>query len=260
MIASLLPDSVVAREAFTDPPEPVLLPEEVAAVARAVDKRRREFGTVRHLARQAMRALDLPEVAILPGERGAPTWPDGLVGSMTHCDGYRASALARRKDIISLGVDAEPHAPLPDGVREIVARPEEQKWLSSAPDGVCWDRLLFSAKESVYKAWFPMTGRWLDFSEAVLDFSEAEPSGESAATTEPVITERTITEPTPAMTENPAMNESPAMTEIPAVTRGSFTATLLVPGPVVNGRPIDGFTGQWVVTSGLVITAITVPV
>jgi 4'-phosphopantetheinyl transferase EntD len=33
-----------------------------------------------------------------------------------------------------------------------------------------WDRLLFSAKESVYKAWFPLTGRWLGFEDAHLTF------------------------------------------------------------------------------------------
>ena len=31
---------------------------------------------------------------------------------------------------------------------------------------MCWDRLLFCAKEAVYKAWFPLTGRWLGFEQA----------------------------------------------------------------------------------------------
>ena len=35
------------------------------------------------------------------------------------------------------------------------------------PD-VAWDRLLFSAKESIYKAWFPLTRTWLDFTDCEL--------------------------------------------------------------------------------------------
>ena len=35
---------------------------------------------------------------------------------------------------------------------------------------VCWDRLLFSLKESVHKAWFPLTRRWLGFEQALVRF------------------------------------------------------------------------------------------
>jgi 4'-phosphopantetheinyl transferase EntD len=35
---------------------------------------------------------------------------------------------------------------------------------------VPWDRLLFSAKESVYKAWAPVTGQFLDFDSADVRF------------------------------------------------------------------------------------------
>jgi 4'-phosphopantetheinyl transferase EntD len=88
---------------------------------------------------------------------------------MTHCDGYRAAVLAEQSRAASVGVDAEPHGPLPDGVLRLVARPEELDRLDelSAEDpDRRWDRLLFTMKESVYKAWFPLTGRWLDFQQA----------------------------------------------------------------------------------------------
>jgi 4'-phosphopantetheinyl transferase EntD len=91
---------------------------------------------------------------------------------MTHCDGFRAAAVARRSHLVSLGIDAEPHAELPDGVRESVTVGAElamlERLIRERPE-VHWDRLLFSAKESVYKAWYPMTKRWLDFTEAELD-------------------------------------------------------------------------------------------
>jgi 4'-phosphopantetheinyl transferase EntD len=38
---------------------------------------------------------------------------------------------------------------------------------------VCWDRLLFCAKEAVFKAWFPLAGSWLDFADASIEFDPA---------------------------------------------------------------------------------------
>ena len=105
-----------------------------------------------------------------------------MVGSITHCAGYRAGAVAWRRDVRALGLDAEPHGPLPDGVLNTVASAAEQTRLAelaAADTGVHWDRLLFSAKESVYKAWFPLTGQWLGFDGAAIDFDPG--SGEFTA-------------------------------------------------------------------------------
>jgi len=169
MISSAVPSVVAADELFTDPPDIVLFEVEEAVVANAVDKRRREFATVRHCARRALGALGHPPQALVPGERGAPQWPAGVVGSMTHCVGYRAAAVARTADVHTIGIDAELHAPLPEGILEMISRPEETARLAahrSADGSVCWDRLLFSCKESVYKAWYPLTRRWLGFEHA----------------------------------------------------------------------------------------------
>jgi 4'-phosphopantetheinyl transferase EntD len=169
VIERLLPSWVRAVDTTQDASEDSLWPEERAVVGQAVAKRRVEFATVRACARSALAELGVPPAPILPGPRGAPGWPAGIVGSMTHCAGYRAAAVASDSFAASIGIDAEPHAPLPDGVLDAIARPEEHGWLAelaaSAPR-VHWDRLLFSMKESVYKAWFPLTGSWLDFDEA----------------------------------------------------------------------------------------------
>jgi len=171
MIAELLPAGVASAECFDDPPGVVLFDEERAVVARAVDKRRREFATVRHCARRALATLGHPSVPLLPGRRGAPLWPDGIVGSMTHCDGYRAAAVARADDVRAVGIDAEPDGPLPDGVLDMIALPDETTHLAdlghrghAGPEH--WERLLFSCKETVFKVWFPLTQRELDFHEA----------------------------------------------------------------------------------------------
>ena len=169
MIAEILPPPVAAVEAFDDPPGATLFPEEEAAMARAAARRRSEFTAGRACARAALAGLGLPATAIVPGQRGAPQWPPGVVGSITHCDGYRASAVAFARDVITLGLDAEPDGPLPGGVLDVVALAEERDrlpGLAAAAPQVPWDRLLFCAKEAVYKAWFPLTGRWLGFEQA----------------------------------------------------------------------------------------------
>ena len=171
MIEEILPPEVATAEAFDDGAPAVLFPAEEAAMARAVPKRRREFTTGRVCARAALAKLGLPPAPIVPGPRGAPQWPAGVTGSITHCAGYRASAVAHLKDLAGIGLDAEPNAPLPDGVLERIAVPQEQAWLpglAAAVPGVSWDRLLFCAKESVYKAWFPLTRRWLGFEQAAI--------------------------------------------------------------------------------------------
>jgi len=171
MIRELLPDTVSAVEAFSDLSEAVLFPEEQALVARAVAKRRHEFATTRTLARRALSGLGLAPVAILRGKGGVPLWPAGVVGSMTHCTGYRCAVAAREGDVRSLGVDAEPNTPLPHGVLAVISNPAEREVLAELggePLDVAWDRLLFSAKESVYKALFPLTQRWPEFTDATV--------------------------------------------------------------------------------------------
>jgi len=144
-----------------------LLDEEVTILGRnAVPRRKAEFAAGRTCARQALRVLGLPELPILRGDDRQPLWPDGVVGSITHCDGYCAAAVARAADFSAIGIDAEINEPLPDNVLEEVAFGDEIDWLRSLPQvGVCWDRLLFSIKEAVYKAWSPRERRWLDFDQ-----------------------------------------------------------------------------------------------
>jgi enterobactin synthetase component D / holo-[acyl-carrier protein] synthase len=176
VIEEILPAAVATAETFTDLPHAALLPQEAAIVERASDKRRREFTAGRECARIALGKLGVAPAPILIGERGAPRWPEGIVGSITHCDGYRAAAVAYADDIAAIGMDAEPDDPLPRGVLDVIALPAERARLAALAGewpAVCWDRLLFSAKESVYKAWFPLTGRWLGFEDADVTITPA---------------------------------------------------------------------------------------
>ena len=126
MIEAILPAAVAVAEARDDEAPVELFPAEEAIVARAVAKRRRrEFATGRGCAHRALAALGASAGPIAAGERGEPLWPGGVVGTITHCDGYRGCAVARAAELATIGIDAEPHEPLPDGLLADLARPEE---------------------------------------------------------------------------------------------------------------------------------------
>jgi 4'-phosphopantetheinyl transferase EntD len=168
-----LPAGAGLEAGHPDTIEVGLFPEEREHIAQSVAKRRIEFAAVRRCARRALQELGYPPVPILPGEQREPQWPEGVVGSMTHCAGYCAAAVARSGEISALGIDAEVHAPLPEGVLDLISLESERERIAAlavdVPNAVHWDRVLFSAKESVYKAWFPLTRRWLGFEQADID-------------------------------------------------------------------------------------------
>jgi 4'-phosphopantetheinyl transferase EntD len=172
LLSGVLPinEAMAAAELYSDPPDLAPLPEEEPLIAKSVAKRRNEFITVRYCARQALRALGVAPVPILKGEKGEPCWPDGVVGSLTHCEGFRGAAVGRRDAVRSVGIDAEPHDVLPKGVLEAISLPAERAELRDLPAGLYWDRILFCAKEATYKAWFPVTRRWLGFEDAHIRF------------------------------------------------------------------------------------------
>jgi enterobactin synthetase component D / holo-[acyl-carrier protein] synthase len=216
----LVPDPVATAETRQDRLDVELLGAELGSLGPAVEQRRREFVTGRACARLALGRLGAPVVAVPRGQRGEPLWPAGVVGSITHCLGYRGCAVAWSDAVVALGIDAEPNAPLAVGVLEKVAHGRELECVGgrlSPAEGesqVDLPRLLFSAKEAVYKAWFPLTGQWLGFEDVELSID---------------------------------------------VARAAFRAKLLVEGPVVGGARLTGFAGRWAVEDDVICTAVAIP-
>ncbi|WBL19050.1 4'-phosphopantetheinyl transferase family protein [Citricoccus sp. NR2] len=147
----------------------LLFDDELEYAQGMLKKRRSEFATGRICARRALQKLGVQPVPILKDASGAPLWPANVVGSITHCRGYRAAAVGTVGEFMSIGIDAEPAQALPDGVLEQIAIPSEvsrlrhvQQELGSVPAG----RLLFCIKEAIYKAWSPVENVWLDYDQA----------------------------------------------------------------------------------------------
>jgi 4'-phosphopantetheinyl transferase EntD len=218
LMRAVLPDlgDLFYAEFYHDPPDLLPLPEEEPLIARSVPKRRNEFVTVRHCARLAMGRLGMPESPILKGEKGEPRWPEGVVGSLTHCEGYRGAVVGRASVVRSVGVDAEPHGVLPDGVLDAISLPVERREIAALPDGMYWDRILFCAKEATYKAWFPLTERWLGFEDAHISFA----------------------------------------IDAGADGSGSFVSRILIDPEARSGPPLTELTGRWSVADGLALAAI----
>ncbi|MCP3919054.1 MAG: 4'-phosphopantetheinyl transferase superfamily protein [bacterium] len=134
------------------------------AVRSAVLKRRREFAGGRWCAKRALERLGRPPVPIGVGARREPLWPPDVVGSISHAAGYCVAAVAAREACAALGLDVEPAEDLPRDLWGKILRPTEVAWLERAADRAgLYAKLIFSAKEAVYKCQYPLTQAWLDF-------------------------------------------------------------------------------------------------
>lgn len=225
---------------------------ERAYIAGAVPKRVGEFAAARVCARRAIgrvrrvggasgavpgAVVDLvPD--LVPGPERDVTWPAGLVGAITHCAGLRAAVVAPSAQVLSLGIDAEVNEALPEDAWSMVSVSGEEQMLGQLGGcaGVNLDRLLFSAKESIFKAWFPLTRRWLDFTECRLTVRvDSVDSGDGGWADDLAL----------------------------PVASGTFRGDFLVPGidvPTSGGSPenrVTGLNGRWCATESHLLTAVS---
>jgi 4'-phosphopantetheinyl transferase EntD len=147
-----------------------LHPEERARIEAAAPRRRRQFSTGRHCAREALRRLGLPPAALPTRPDRSPAWPDGVVGSISHTDGCCVVVVGASPPWFALGVDVEGDAPLDAKIQARVCRPEEREWLASraVSERGLLGKVFFSAKEAVYKCQHPLAGASLGFQDVAL--------------------------------------------------------------------------------------------
>lgn len=146
---------------------------ERACVASAVLKRQREFLCGRAAARRLLHRLGAPAEDLLVGSNRAPLWPEGVVGSISHCDTLCLVAVARSAELAGIGVDCEPDAPLDAELWPRIGTPAELAWLErqAAAERGRWARWIFAAKEAAYKYQHPRTGVFLGFQDLAVRFT-----------------------------------------------------------------------------------------
>ena len=160
-LAQLFPAEVVVVSATPEMWTTPLLHEEELLIREAISKRQREFRAGRHCARTALAELGLPKVPILRDEKRAPIWPPGYLGSISHCDDYCLAACCAIGSVQGLGVDVEPLAPLNSELAGYIHSKTETAFMHAHPE--LPPRIIFSAKESLYKCFYPLVKRFFGF-------------------------------------------------------------------------------------------------
>lgn len=153
-------------------------PQEETLIERAVDKRKREFRAGRNAAHALFDSLGINHPHLLKGVQREPAWPDGWVGSISHTQGICVVIIASNSDALSVGLDVEQATPLNPELRDMICRPEEQAQIQQLRKefgaNPAYEKLIFSAKESVHKTYFPLNHHTLDFLDARIDLDWAQ--------------------------------------------------------------------------------------
>ena len=150
------------------------------ALRGAIDKRRREYLAGRIAARFALGELlgtRASQGGVGADEDDVPLWPEGVVGSISHGAGYGFAAVAAAKRSVGLGVDVERVVSAGQAARlgPRVLTDRERQLRRGENGGLTREEmftLAFSAKESAYKALFPIHRRVLGFSDVELERRE----------------------------------------------------------------------------------------
>ncbi len=155
-------------------PLAALRPIEAEAVRCAVEPRRLEMAAGRDAAREALSRLGIEDATLPVAPGGAPAWPEGVVGSITHTRTLCVAAVARRRDLLAIGLDAEPDEPLDEALWEIIGTEVELGELArlGVEEAGARARAMFCAKEAAYKCQYTVTGTLLDFGDLRVEWPD----------------------------------------------------------------------------------------
>jgi 4'-phosphopantetheinyl transferase EntD len=128
-------------------------------------KRLSDFSTGRYCAIKALEQIGIENAIIPIGEEREPIWPEGIVGSISHCDTLVGAIVAKKSEHISLGLDIEEIGRVTPDLWDLVFTENEKDYLSglSETEMLMQSTAIFSAKEAFYKFQHPITKIFLDF-------------------------------------------------------------------------------------------------
>ncbi|MBD1557622.1 4'-phosphopantetheinyl transferase superfamily protein [Vibrio sp. S9_S30] len=138
---------------------------------RAVAKRKAEFVAGRTVARAALQSLGCTCVELPIGEHRAPVWPKGWIGSISHTDDMALAVVGLSGEVSMLGLDVEnliAETQLDSLMPMFVSAKELELLPTTTLSRQAFATLVFSAKESVFKAIYPYVKTYLEFTDSML--------------------------------------------------------------------------------------------
>jgi 4'-phosphopantetheinyl transferase EntD len=148
--------------------ENALLAEEAASITSPVIAVQRASGAARIVARALLAQLGYAGAPLPKGTGGEPIWPAGIAGSLAHDDRVAVAAVGLQRDVGAVGIDIEPAVVLPPDMLELIATLQELRKIADDP---LRGKLLFTAKEAVYKAVYPLDRVFLEFRDIEVDLA-----------------------------------------------------------------------------------------
>ena len=144
-----------------------------AALRSAAPRRVAGFLAGRYCAVEALRAAGCTDAspAVDRHANGAPLWPRGFIGSISHTDDRALAVVAAAGKLRGVGVDCE-RVVSPkeaDGIARAVIPEIDAAEVVAGGSPLTWEELVtvgFSAKESLYKCLRPLVGVFFDFADA----------------------------------------------------------------------------------------------
>jgi 4'-phosphopantetheinyl transferase EntD len=175
-LQNLFPAAVVGAE-LREPGD-----TEAEYLGRAAPKRAQEFAAGRLCARRALAEFGVTDFPIRVASDRQPLWPELLIGSITHTDGYCAAVVAERRRFSAIGIDCEIVGHVTPELWPQICVSAELLWLDSLapPERAAAVTLLFAAKEAFYKCQYPLVAEWLDFHDVVIESESWGQRGQNA--------------------------------------------------------------------------------
>lgn len=136
------------------------------------EKRKLEYLAGRYCAKEALKSLKIDVDAIPIQPDRSPKWPKGIIGSITHTKGIAIAAVSNI--LKGIGVDAENLMTTERyyNISKMIVSPEEESLINENID--LYPTLVFSAKESLYKAIYPLCQQYFGFLEAsIIDIKKS---------------------------------------------------------------------------------------
>ena len=172
VIASLFPNRVSVSTSREAGSLDKLYNEEQALIVHAILKRQSDFAAGRICAKAALADLGIHQFPILMDPKGAPLWPSGVSGTISHAKAYCAAVVAHVQKGQSLGLDIEEVARLKESIWDYAFNPQEIAQLKHSAEPQKWASVIFAAKEAFYKAQYPLTRSWLGFKDALVSLDQ----------------------------------------------------------------------------------------